>query len=262
MIIRDFSEDSVPRIKRPRPERERPIRSWASAVGVASSGPGQDARAANQDGARRRDHGDDPVVRGVIMGGRVVDEWIRQAQQTARMLSGTPANAGWADASGRMFRAASDLMAAWLSVVSSPLQNFSAPGTAWTGTPRAPGSSSHAEGSVPPAPEGSPATSNGEAAFPASSGPRVKVEVASKRPVEVTVDLHRPGVTQFRVLDLRPERGDGPRIEHPHLERWDTNGLRLRVVVPDKHPPGTYHAVVLDDAADCAIGSVTVRIPD
>ena len=69
----------------------------------------------------------DPIVRGVVAGGRVVDEWIRQAQQTARLLGGTRSTAGWADASGQMFKTASDMMAAWWSLFGVPQPN-AAPG--------------------------------------------------------------------------------------------------------------------------------------
>lgn len=95
---------------------------------------------------------------------------------------------------------------------------------------------------------------------PSSTGPRVRLEVASRRPVEVTVDLHRPGVAQFRVLDLRAEQGDAPRIQGTELDTWDSEGVRLRIAVPDDQPPGAYHGVILDAVADCAVGTVTLRI--
>jgi hypothetical protein len=77
----------------------------------------------------------------------------------------------------------------------------------------------------------------------------------------VTVDIHRRNVTTMRVLDLRPERGDAPRLSATELESLGTDGLSLRLTVPDDQPSGVYHAVVLDADADCAIGTVTLRIP-
>ena len=65
----------------------------------------------------------------------------------------------------------------------------------------------------------------------------------------------------MRVLDLRPERGDGPRVPGPDVEPWGGDGFCLRLAVPDDQPAGAYHAVVLDTAADCAVGTVTLRIP-
>ena len=84
--------------------------------------------------------------------------------------------------------------------------------------------------------------------------------MASRRPVEVTIDIHEIRSTELRVLDLRPEVDGAPRIHAPALEPWNADGLRLRLSVPDEQPPGTYHAVVLDTAADCAIGTITVRV--
>ena len=54
---------------------------------------------------------------------------------------------------------------------------------------------------------------------------------------------------------------DAPRIHGAELEPWNVDGLHLRLVVPDDQPPGVYHAVVLDAIADCAAGTVTLRIP-
>jgi hypothetical protein len=77
----------------------------------------------------------------------------------------------------------------------------------------------------------------------------------------VTIDLHTDGAMQLRVLDLRPERGRARRIRGTELSASNGDGLRLRVAIPDDQPQGTYHAVVLDVAADCSVGTVTVRIP-
>jgi hypothetical protein len=235
--------------------RDGPIRSWVSAVGPDAP----NATAAPPGGAETPVDGRDPIVRGVVSGGRVVDEWIRQAQQTARLLGGTGSNAGWADASGQMFRTASDLMAAWWSMLGVPLPNGGAGSagsrpaanhdSAWQAR------TSEAAPGVPPTPQSAMNT-----APPESRGPHVTFEVASRRPVEITVDLHKEGCTELQVLDLRPERGKGRRIGGTQLEALDRQGLRLRLTIPDNQAPGTYHAVVLDRVADCAVGTVTLRI--
>jgi hypothetical protein len=237
-------------VKRPIPKRNRPIRSWSSAIGSdtpnagASAGPGAD----------RPPAGDDPVSRGVHIGGRVVDEWIRQAEQTARLLGNARPNGAWPDTGGRMFKAASDLMAAWMTMFAVPPQAAGAWG---------PAAAAH-QTERPADPPKEAASSVRESGTPerSSAGPLVKLEVASQRPVEVTLDLHRRGVACFRVLDLRPEEGDRPRIKHPTLEPFDVEGVRLHVAIPDGQPAGTYHGVILDDSADCAVGTLTIRIRD
>ena len=247
------------RVKRPRPEREGPLRSWSTALGAdgpeggPAKSPGSDATSGN---------GQDPLRRGIVTGGRVVDEWIRQAEQTARLLGQSPTGSAWPDASSRMFKAASDLMAAWLAAVSMPLQTGAA---GWNGA-TAPSRSQ------PMGTPGAAVSASVPEADPGAEDPvgrrdsgraveqRMRLDVTSPRPVEVSIVLHARGVTRFRVLDLRPERGDAPRIHGPQLEPWDADGLTLRLEVPADQPPGLYHAVILDEVADCAAGTLTVRV--
>jgi hypothetical protein len=244
------------RVKRPSLDRESPIRSWASAI---SPEPRAGARNESVPNHQPALDPQDPIVRGVVSGGRVVDEWIRQAQQAARLLGGSASTAGWADASGKVFKASSDLMAAWWSIVGG-LQSNGGPGFGGQPGPSNHESAWQARSSY---------AYTGEPAGPPSSPDRispsavshVRLEVVSRRPVDVLLELHRRGVTRFRILDLRPERDDAPRIPGAALEPWNVDGLHLRLVVPDDQPPGVYHAVVLDAIADCAAGTVTLRIP-
>ena len=241
------------------PDRDGPIRSWASAVTPGPQGAEKDPPRADDE---PRLDGQDPIVRGIVSGGRVVDEWIRQAHQTARLLGGgTASTAGWADASGRILKATSDIMATWWSILGMPQPN----GPGFVGSPPGSGQQSAWQARTPPEavradePRSSSPSSGERSQY---TGPRVRLEVATRRPVEVRVDLHRRGVASFRVLDLRPESDDVPRIRGIELEPWDVEGLRLRLTVPDEQPAGVYHGVVLDAAADCAVGTVTLRIPD
>jgi hypothetical protein len=237
----------VARVTRPMLHRDGPIRSWIAAVNPDIQTPSADSSRA---GAEPRLDSQDPIVRGVVSGGRVVDEWMRQAQQTARLLGGTTSNGGVADASGRMFKMASDFTAAWWAMLGVPFPTGGAPfpngGAAATPPGAAP--------VVPAAPAKSAQPQ------PSSVGPQVTFEVASRHPVEITVDLHKQGCTEFQVLDLRSERGRARRIRGTALEARDGRGLRLRLAVPDTQPAGTYHGVILDPAADCAVGTVTLRI--
>jgi len=241
----------VPRVKRPVLERDRPIRGWPAAMDAEAAAPGRGAATPSQSA-----DSEDPIVRGVVAGGRVVDDWIRQAQQAARLMGGTVPNGSWPDASSRMFRAASDLMATWMSTVAGPLQGGASP---WF-TPPAPASTVRSASAAPAkAPE--PVTEHERRhSDDTSLRQRVRFEVLSRRPIALSLDVHRNGTRQFRVLDLRSEEGDAPRIGKLELTHAESDWLTLRVTVPDDQPPGTYHGVVLDLAADCAIGTVTLRI--
>jgi hypothetical protein len=165
-----------------------------------------------------------------------------------------------------MFKTASDMMAAWWSLFGVTLPDAAGgvgsqrPSasyeSAWVASTPAATAPGEAEPPVLPLMAGAERTS------PSSAGPRVRLELTSRRPVDVTVDLHRRGSALFRVLDLRPQYGEAPRIQGTTLEAWDTEGVRLRLAVPDDQPPGTYHAVILDPALDAAVGTLTLKIPD
>jgi hypothetical protein len=196
----------------------------------------------------------DPIVRGVVAGGQVVDDWIRQAQQAARLMGGTVPNGNWPDTSSRMFRAASDFIASWVSMVSGPLQGGPSP---WF-TPPPPAPSAHGGGAAAaPAP---PARHAAGASADTLLRQRVRLEVASRRPIALSLDVHRNGTREFRVLDLRSEDGNAPRIGKLDLAHGESDWLTRRVAVPDVQPTGTYHGVSIDAAADCAIGTVTLRV--
>jgi hypothetical protein len=252
----------VARVTRPILDRDRPVRSWASAVSPGQPRAGSDTSHAGPDVAESQD----PILRGVVSGGRVVDEWIRQAQQTARMLGGTESNRGWVDTSGQIFKTASDMMAAWWSLFGLIPPNGGPgfgnhppgvrPEATWAATPSA---SRIPDEQEPPQ---APARAHADRVTPSSAGPRIKLEIGSRRPVNVTFDLHRNGIALFRVLDLRAESGDAPRILGTTLEAWEPDGFILRLTVPDDQPPGAYHAVILDPILDSAVGIVTLRIPD
>jgi hypothetical protein len=248
----------VPRVKRPRLKREGPIRSWPAAMGADAEDP---AGAESPRQQRPAGNGQDPLHRGVVLGGQVVDEWIRQAQQTARMLGTPAAGAGWPDAGGRMFRAASDFMAAWMTAVSAPMQAGAAP---WNGAgtqPRA-----HDNGAAAPPSNGSQPSAGGATAPPevrttaAAMGPRVTVDVSSPRPVEISIVLNARSGAPLRVLDLRTDDGKAPRIRAPHLEPADGDGLSLRITVPADQPAGTYRATIIDEATDSGVGLLTVKV--
>jgi hypothetical protein len=237
-------------------DRDGPIRSWASAV---SSTPPKETTDGARAGRDRPLDTDDPVVRGVVSGGKVVDEWIRQAQQAARLLGGNPSPTAWADASGRMFRNASDLMAAWWGMLGIPMPNGAPAATA---PPGANHDSAWQPQPAPHPPEGEPASQTPltSPVSRTSGGPRVRIEVASRRPVEITIDVQKNGCAGLRVLDLRPTRGSAPRIRGITLEPSDAHGLHLRLTVPDKQPAGTYRAFVIDPATDSTVGTLTLRI--
>jgi hypothetical protein len=199
----------------------------------------------------------DPITRAVVTGGHVVDEWIRQAQQTARLLGGNALNLGWADDSSRLVKTASDAMATWLAMFGLPQANVereyrNGASGAPTTEPAAPTSVRSEPGLAPP-----PVDHAGP-----DGATRVSVNIEGGRHCRVSVDVRLRQAISFRVLDLRPDAGDAPRIQHVTLCVGDTGEVQLNLAVPQNQPPGTYRAVVLDAVRDMAIGTITLRLSD
>src|SRR5262249_20833243 len=101
--------DDRERIRRPRLERTKPIRSVDGLFAAGASPP---------DGVRAGQRVDDVVGRSVELGYRVVDAYLRRGQEAARRLSagdqqpnGLVADAR--DLATRMVRSAAELAAAW-----------------------------------------------------------------------------------------------------------------------------------------------------
>src|SRR5688572_28553371 len=96
------SKDAQERVKKPEPERSQPIRNWGVLFGAPSStAPGANAPPG------------DPVSRGVELGYRVIEEYLRQGQNVARAMGvpsfGTaPADEGVQNRMGAMLRSFTD----------------------------------------------------------------------------------------------------------------------------------------------------------
>jgi hypothetical protein len=164
-----------------------------------------------------------------------------------------------------MLKTTSDVISAW-----SAMLGLAIPNGGGNGRPRQSADGAAASSASPSSSPGTeaqrakvpPASTHNETAAAQTRPilPRVTLDVTSRRQVAVTVDLHKDTTAPLRVLDLRPERGNARRIRGTELTATLAEGLRLRLVVPETQAAGTYHAVVLDEAADCAVGTVTVRV--
>ena len=225
------------RIKRPHLERTRPIRAWSTLFGSTE----HDAASLG-----------DVVSRSVDLGYRVVDDYIRQGQRTAQRFSErayTP-EAMVSDAqemAGRMTQYASELMGVWLEFLDAASAANAGRRTA-------------AENGAPPGVSApAPATPERVPAERAS----VRIEIASRRPAEVEIDL-------------RPARADAPLLLHglrctdPNTPRLIDVSLqppsaandpwRLRVGVPDSQPAGLYTGAIVDERTSMTVGTVRVRV--
>lgn len=224
------------RIRRPIPERKEPIRGDALAIFGPPESPSRGA------GGERVSAGPaDTVVRAVELGYRVVDDYIRQGQNAARLMArrayGPKAMINDVqDIAARLMQYGAEFMDVWMQLM----------GQAGVGQAATP-ASAHPPGGAEPR--------TGVRA--GSSSPRVAIAIESPLAVEVTVELDPPGGRSLVVQELQAPSG-GPSIAGVAIEGVDPP--RLRVRVPPEQPAGTYCGLVLDAETSLPAGTVVLRV--
>ena len=247
-----------PRLHREDPQRTEPLRQWSTLYRSPDSWdprPHPDTAAdtaADASGAAsdpdQRDTWHDVVAEGVAVGYRVIEEQIRQGQRVAEQLGdasyGPGAMSGDVrEATERMVRYSADLVALWLDFVNATfgngdlLRSLSAGWAPNGGTPAAP----------PP---------------PTVRAPAVAIEVASRQPLRVSLDL-QPGAAA-RPLVVQPLRALAPEIaaltDVAFVQGGDAGPPTLRVRVPEDQPPGVYAGAVVDGDSGEPLGTLTARV--
>jgi len=240
---------SSERITRPTPRRTGPIRSWTALFGAeTATHPNGDATA----GASF----ERVVSRSVDVGYRVVDDYIRHAQQVAGRLGDRSYGPGtmvedFQHITARMTRHASDLMEIWFQMI-----ELAAGGGLRAGV--RPAAAAAAPVGHVPAPPPSPAAPAPEAA----AGARMTVELASSQPAAASLDL-RPGAVGAPLIvhALRAAEPDKPRLTDIELRpATDDEPLVLQVRVPADHPPGIYNGLIIDARTSRPVGTISVRV--
>jgi hypothetical protein len=244
------------RFKRPELERSEPRRNFSGVFGPVAP------PAAAADG----------VARGVDLGYRVIDDYLRQGQNFARNMFDRPgAEPGAASndpqrLAERMLHYASDLAAAWFEYVrvigasagARPPDPSSAAVSGRAGPfdieSPLPDPATEAAAAAPVAPSPAPAE-------PATAT-RIALALASKQPTEVVVEL-KPGSAGLALSahDLRAREPNVPRIAGVLIASDSKNDLvTIQITVPDDQPAATYHGIILDDATNLPRGTLSLRI--
>ncbi len=241
---------SSERATRPELPRTEPIRSWSTLLG-ADSGPAR-AQAAYAAGARTTS---DAVQRGVELGYRVVDEYLRQGTKAADAFTGrgrqqaTPNN-DFPQMAERMMRSAQDFSSLWFDMMGTLMQNM----------PKQPTNGAR-EGTSPPSAEwpsgdAAPAAEN-QRAEPGRW--RVVVRVESGRTTEATVTLDDAFETAV-VEPLRAANGSAFIEASLASAAEPARVIRLSARVPADVPADRYTGVVLDAATGRPVGRVTIEV--
>ena len=134
------------RVARPQVGRTKPARNWQTLFGP----PPADEAGAADEGSGRSKGGDaaNPIARGVELGYRVMDEYVKQGARVAGLRGGGGARASEAGGAvlpqltERMFQYASDFASVWLEAMGVMMRNGGGPGaangasaTVWGGPP-------------------------------------------------------------------------------------------------------------------------------
>jgi hypothetical protein len=245
------------RFKRPELPRREPIRSWSGVFGSAQPAPsssnGHAAKPATES-----------VSRGVDVGYRVLDEYLRQGQTFARTIAGarptgSSQNPG-PQLSDQLARSTMDWLATWFDFMQgmgngAPQRNVK---------PREVG----AFDIEPPAPtarathsEPTP-TQRDQDGTTHTGRTLITLDVTSKQRTEVTVDLKPNSLTRkLSAQDLRAADPDAPRIAGIELEpQPDDERLLVKIAVPEDQPAAVYCGMIVDQATHLPRGSITLRI--
>jgi hypothetical protein len=225
------------RIRRPEPGRTGPIRGGSFDLFGA---PGADAEPPR-----------DPLARAVDLGYRVVDDYMRQGRQAARLLGKrayTPeafANDVQEMTAG-LLQYGAELTDLWVGMFN---QAAAAPATG----PDKPASTAAFR------PTAAQARRNvAPSAAPSPPSPaNVTVSIRSPYRTEVTVSLDAPPAASLSVQPLQNAAGDA-RLEGATLHDGDPPRLELDVTA--EAGPGRYYGLVLDDTSHLPVGTVVVEI--
>ena len=236
------------RLHRTDPERTGPIRDAATYLRDAPPGdPGQAA-------SDTADTPESAVGHGVRLGYKVIEEQILQGQQLAQRLgkaTGKLGATGAAEATvliERVLHLYKDVGALCIDAVEAVARSSAIR----AGLARASEAIKAPHGSAEPPP----------AAPTPAAGARYSVEVASRRRLQVTLDLGmRAGQFVPRVLPLHAADAAIPALTAVSFDLDPAlSAPRLRIDVPDTQPAGTYTGVVTDSASNEPRGVVSVRL--
>lgn len=254
------------RHKRPRLERDHPIRAWSTLFGLPDES--RRTQGASLD-PEFRPEAEPPAVGKVLtetveLGYRVIDNYLRQGKHVAEAFGPTtwtreeqdlgqdvPALArrvmqyGW-DFAGLWFELWSRI-AAGDGTVQPLVGPFPTAGAA----PKVTVSPAHAPGQTPEQPR----------AETVDRQPlRVAVSVASRRATTTSLDL-RPGPSALTIHALRPEGHDGPAIRTISFDAdVDRGTIAVKVVVDPEQPPGIYNGMIVDAVTNLPRGTLSLEI--
>ena len=233
------------RLHREDPTRTAPIRNFTKLYGRSYSINGANPTKPEVSEKANRAAARGPLADGVELAYTVIEKYIAEGRQTAEGLSTGPyttriANDNLQGLLERMLRFQAEILPLWIDTLAALV-------------------------TVQPSQNGHVAT---RGAKPHSNGTKdsridhVPIEVASRRPVQVSVDLSPNCVARpLAVLSVNSVDSRKPALADVSFVPDDFRGrLKLLVRVPDNQPAGTYVGVIVDRDSGDMCGTLSIRI--
>lgn len=267
------------RMKRPKLERDRPVRSFSTLFGAPASGrahsepdgasetdgsESSNGSSNGADGANGSAGAGRAVSETVEMGYRVIDDYLRQGQKVAEAFNpATWMNPGQGGSNEELQKIAQrvmqygwDFAGMWFEMWSRMGGAGAWPQGPWmAGMPFGPSPNGQQHGGGPER----HASADGMGAEPV----RLEIDVRSSRATSTSIEL-RPGKTHDLILQrLRPAAEDGLPIGEASLEpAADGHALKLKVTVPDEQKAGIYNALIVDSRTNLPRGTFSITVTD
>jgi hypothetical protein len=235
------------RLHRNDPARNGPIRNFSGLYQWSGSdcNPAGSSQSQTADGVPPQGQ-DASRDEGVGLAYHVIEKHIREGKRNAGQFNSQPYTTravtdGFQEILERTLRFQTELLPLWIEALSSavrvdPMQKPHTPGTAWR------------------------QESNSTASR--SSSRAISIEIASVRPVQVSLDLRENSESpSLLCLGLRAVDENKPPLNGISLTPETTrDALTLRIPIPDAHPPGIYSGVIVDGKSGETRGTLSVRI--
>src|SRR5258708_26483896 len=217
------------RLRRDDPVRDRPMRDFSKLYKRSDSVNETHSAKPVSSGAARK-AGGGPLAEGVELAYSVIEKYIAEGRQTAEGFSSQPSstqvtNDNLQDVVERMLQLQAAMLPLWMETLATLVKAD-------------PARNGHAS-----RPDAWPSNGNNSAETMA-----VSIEVVSLRPVQVSVELRPNSEVQSLVsLGLNAIDSSKPVLTDVSFVPDDVPGrMKLRLRIPESHPPGTYSGVIVN----------------
>jgi len=241
------------RLKREDPDRLGPIRSWETLFRPTEPNGDAADNSSSATDATAKDQGswEDIANRAIEQGYQVIEEQIRQGQRVAEQFRGYSQDIGKVnnDVSRlveRSMRFYADVGSLWFELIESLVRN---PALASNDRHRIPDT---------PKPNGHENSFNGNGAHPTFKQD-VEIEVSSRSPASVALDLKAPASPSLAVPALRALDQSKPPLTEIRFEHG-ANRPVLRIRIPPEQPADTYAGAIIDTRTSEPQGTLCITI--